>query len=261
MTAPQLREQVAAWTQPNAALEDLAGGTWRARWPACAAAGFAVEVEAGPQTLRVALGPWVIERSATDEDSSFEISDLLAGGLFGRIRLQLEQGGGRDLNWRAEVEVERAWVLAAQHRSLRLAFWRRPAWVMHRNDYEPPADLCFGSAGRLPNLPWVGVLAVVGSAQARDLPLDGELDLHLFRPKEVAKVVLAYIEACHERGVLELRLVHGKGKGQLRRTVHHLLERHEAVHTFRLGGHAEGSWGATIVTLRAPGSSAPAKPG
>jgi dsDNA-specific endonuclease/ATPase MutS2 len=46
--------------------------------------------------------------------------------------------------------------------------------------------------------------------------------------------------------------VHGKGIGNLRRTVHALLQRHPAVADFRLGGMGEGSWGATIVTLRPP---------
>ena len=63
-------------------------------------------------------------------------------------------------------------------------------------------------------------------------------------------MVEAYIEACLERGLTQLRLVHGKGIGNLRRTVHALLDKHPAVADYRLGGMGEGSWGATIVTLR-----------
>ena len=43
---------------------------------------------------------------------------------------------------------------------------------------------------------------------------------------------------------------HGKGIGALRRTVAAILARHPAVLHHRLGGHGEGSWGATVVTLR-----------
>ncbi len=62
-------------------------------------------------------------------------------------------------------------------------------------------------------------------------------------------MVEAYIDACVERGLTDLRLVHGKGIGNLRRTVHALLSRHPAVDRYRLGGMGEGSWGATLVTL------------
>jgi DNA-nicking Smr family endonuclease len=82
------------------------------------------------------------------------------------------------------------------------------------------------------------------------LPVDGELDLHTFQPAQVKDVVLDYLEACRARGILEVRIVHGKGIGNLRRTVHALLGRHPDVKAFALAGPAFGSWGATIVHLR-----------
>ena len=65
----------------------------------------------------------------------------------------------------------------------------------------------------------------------------------------VAEELVIFV-VCHERGLRDLRIVHGKGKGVLRRTVHALLDRHPLVEDYRLGGHGEGSWGATIVRLR-----------
>ena len=84
-----------------------------------------------------------------------------------------------------------------------------------------------------------------------ELPIDGVLDLHTFRPKDVKDVVHEYIELCRVRGILELRVIHGKGIGQLRNTVHALLSRHPDVASFALAGEAYGGAGATIVHLKA----------
>lgn len=83
------------------------------------------------------------------------------------------------------------------------------------------------------------------------LPITGELDLHTFRPQDLGELIPAYLEACASRGLRQIRIVHGKGTGTLRTTVHHLLQRSPLVASFRLGDETSGSWGATIVLLRA----------
>jgi DNA-nicking Smr family endonuclease len=88
-----------------------------------------------------------------------------------------------------------------------------------------------------------------------ELPIEGELDLHTFRPSEAASVVDEYLRACLEKGIYEVRIIHGKGKGALLRTVHTLLQKHPSVMNFGLDTGPSG-WGATVVRLR---SDRPAK--
>lgn len=83
-----------------------------------------------------------------------------------------------------------------------------------------------------------------------ELPIDGTLDLHAFDPREVKEVVADYLSACRERDILTVRIIHGKGTGALRRTVHAVLARLPEVASYRLGGEGAGEWGATIVILR-----------
>jgi dsDNA-specific endonuclease/ATPase MutS2 len=88
------------------------------------------------------------------------------------------------------------------------------------------------------------------------LPITGELDLHTFRPRDVQDVVREYIRECGRRGICRVRIVHGKGIGQLREIVHAELRRHPWVESFQLASSGLGGWGATLAQLR----SAPAEP-
>lgn len=82
------------------------------------------------------------------------------------------------------------------------------------------------------------------------LPIDGTLDLHAFRPEEVGDLVPEWIGACAAAGIVELRIIHGKGTGALRRSVEAILRRDPRVASFRTAGEDGGGWGATLVTLR-----------
>ncbi len=84
------------------------------------------------------------------------------------------------------------------------------------------------------------------------LAIDGELDLHTFLPKDLKTLIPDYLEECRRRGILEIRIIHGKGKGNLRRSVHALLDRNPTVASYRLADSGFGGWGATLVFLTRP---------
>jgi DNA-nicking Smr family endonuclease len=84
-----------------------------------------------------------------------------------------------------------------------------------------------------------------------ELPIDGILDLHSFQPRDVKALVPDYLAECRERGILEVRIIHGKGTGALRRTVHAILSQLPEVDSFGLAMEDAGGWGTTLVTLRA----------
>lgn len=88
--------------------------------------------------------------------------------------------------------------------------------------------------------------------EAEELAIDGTLDLHMFRPRETRDLVHDYVEECRRRGILDLRIVHGKGVGVQREIVHSVLREREDVESFRLGDESSGSWGATLVRLKRP---------
>lgn len=79
--------------------------------------------------------------------------------------------------------------------------------------------------------------------------------MHYFRPDEVNDLVPDYIEACLEKEIYSIRIIHGKGKGVLRRLVHNILDKHDEVNFYRLADD-RSSWGATLVELNKPNNDA-----
>ena len=80
------------------------------------------------------------------------------------------------------------------------------------------------------------------------IPIEGELDLHPFRPGDIPSVVEEYVNEAHAAGLREVRLVHGRGIGVQRAAVHRVLGRHPLVESFHDDPRAH--LGATIATVR-----------
>jgi DNA-nicking Smr family endonuclease len=81
------------------------------------------------------------------------------------------------------------------------------------------------------------------------IPITDQLDLHTFRPKEVSHLLQDYFEACIEKEILTVRVIHGKGSGALKRGVHAFLNRCPMVRSFKEAPPSAGGWGATLVDL------------
>jgi dsDNA-specific endonuclease/ATPase MutS2 len=81
------------------------------------------------------------------------------------------------------------------------------------------------------------------------IDINGVLDLHPFRPTDLSTLIDEYIDACLAKKIYSIRIIHGKGTGNIRRSVHSLLERNPYVTGYQLADQSGGSWGATIANL------------
>ena len=83
-----------------------------------------------------------------------------------------------------------------------------------------------------------------------EYPIDGTLDLHTFHPRDVKDLIPEYIQVCREKGIYQIRIIHGKGTGTLRRMVHSILDKNTKVDYYWEESGSGGSWGATVVRLK-----------
>ena len=79
------------------------------------------------------------------------------------------------------------------------------------------------------------------------VPIEDSIDLHTFHPKDITSVVGEYVTAAHEAGFLEVRVIHGRGKGIQRGIVQKALEEHPLVEAF--WDAPESHLGATVARL------------
>jgi DNA-nicking Smr family endonuclease len=76
------------------------------------------------------------------------------------------------------------------------------------------------------------------------LPIEAEIDLHTFRPEDIASVVREYLDAAHDAGLREVRIIHGRGRGVQRGIVQSTLEHHPLVIEFwdDTNAHLGATW-------------------
>ena len=95
--------------------------------------------------------------------------------------------------------------------------------------------------------------------EAVPIPITGDLDLHPFAAREIPSVVREYLQACRERGILHVRLAHGRGRGVQRAVVRRLLASLPEVLSVQDAPPEAGGWGATLAEL-APLPQSPPPP-
>ena len=221
----------------------------------CTAGDLDITVTVAPRQISLDLAGWqhifpLTDDPDHDDDHALLALDLIGAALFGAARVLVDLYNlhprrftlqlARDGQWHTlSTQGARPWNPFAAHT-------RR----LHLGDRPRPPRYAPTPVTVLPWAPWAGAcgfFGAVASTEPAPLPVDGELDLHNFHPRDVKPLLLADIDLCLARGLSQLRVVHGKGIGNLRRTVHALLDRHPHVAGHRLGGHGGGGWGATIV--------------
>jgi dsDNA-specific endonuclease/ATPase MutS2 len=82
------------------------------------------------------------------------------------------------------------------------------------------------------------------------MPIEDAIDLHTFAPRDIPSVVEEYLFEAQARGLQEVRVIHGRGKGVQRRIVQGVLVRHPMVDWYRDAPATRGGWGATLVWLK-----------
>ena len=86
--------------------------------------------------------------------------------------------------------------------------------------------------------------------QLRSAAVPSEIDIRGMETIEAVPVVERYIDDASMNHMESVRIIHGKGTGALRQTVHDTLRRHKRVKSFRLGRFGEGETGVTVVELK-----------
>ncbi len=93
------------------------------------------------------------------------------------------------------------------------------------------------------------------------VPIEEAIDLHPFLPREILDVVDAYLDAALEKGLREVRLIHGRGKGVQRARIQQMLDADPRVLRWQQAPPERGGWGATLAWLDVPSEGADAGQG
>ena len=82
------------------------------------------------------------------------------------------------------------------------------------------------------------------------VPVEDSIDLHTFHPRDVPDLLTEYFRMCLDKDIFEVRVIHGKGTGQLRHRVERFLDKCPLVLEYYTASPDRGGWGATMVRLK-----------
>jgi len=82
------------------------------------------------------------------------------------------------------------------------------------------------------------------------MPIEDFLDLHTFKPKDIPDLFIDYFSACIDADIYSIKIIHGKGRGILKKRVQGFLKKNLMVKSFQDAPPEAGGWGATLVELK-----------
>ena len=88
-----------------------------------------------------------------------------------------------------------------------------------------------------------------GKYRSDSTPAIDEVHLRHLTVDEALLKLDQYLDDAFMAGLYQVRVIHGKGTGTLRRVVRERLAEHSLVKSYRPGGYGEGGGGVTIVEL------------
>lgn len=77
-----------------------------------------------------------------------------------------------------------------------------------------------------------------------------EINLIGMRAEPAIETLDKYLDDAMTAGAEQLRIIHGKGTGQLRNAVWEFLRHHQGVASYKMGSQEEGGFGATVVQMK-----------
>lgn len=89
-----------------------------------------------------------------------------------------------------------------------------------------------------------------GRSSLKSQHVSPEINLLGLTVDEAIPIVDKYLDDCYMAKLSPVRIVHGKGTGALRNSIHHYLKTNKLVDNFRLGTFGEGEMGVTVVSLK-----------
>ncbi len=79
--------------------------------------------------------------------------------------------------------------------------------------------------------------------------ISSEINLLGYTVEDALEKLDKYLDDAYLSSLGQVRIVHGKGSGALRRGIHQYLQKHPHVKSYRLGTYGEGDAGVTIVEI------------
>ncbi len=92
--------------------------------------------------------------------------------------------------------------------------------------------------------------SVYRTSSRADADVKTELDLRGMNTEEALASLGIFIDKCVLNGMSEVRIIHGKGLGVLKKAVAEELKHHPNIAEYRLGRYGEGEDGVTIAKLK-----------